>query len=83
MLNDKLLNYFNGDEMSSNVWLNKYALKSEGGDFLEETPDDMHRRMAKYFAEVEERYEFKEKENESKNNNSRWRTPYSPAGKVP
>ena len=63
MLNDKLLNYFNGDEMSSNVWLNKYALKSEDGDFLEETPDDMHRRMAKYFAEVEERYEFKEKEN--------------------
>lgn len=63
MSNEKLLDYFDGDEMSSNVWLSKYALKGEDGEPIEETPDDMHKRMAKYFAEVEERYEFSEKEN--------------------
>jgi len=58
-----LLDYFNGDEMAANVWLNKYAFKDENGNVLEKTPDDMHKRMAKYFAEVEESYEYKEKEN--------------------
>ena len=62
-IDDALLEYFDGDEMSSNVWLGKYALKDENGDALEKTPDDMHRRMAKYFAEIEDKYEFNEKEN--------------------
>ena len=35
-----LLEYFRGDELAANVWLNKYA--GEG----EQTPDDMHKRMA-------------------------------------
>ena len=61
--NNKLLEYFDGDEMSSSVWLKKYALKDDNGKSLEETPDDMHRRMAKYFAEIEDSYEYKEKEN--------------------
>ena len=58
-----LLVYFDNDEMSSKVWLNKYALKDGNGNVIEQTPDDMHRRMAKYFAEVEETYEYREKEN--------------------
>lgn len=61
-INDDLLRYFNGDEMASSVWLKKYALKDCDDEIVEKTPDDMHRRMAKYFAEVEESYEFKEKE---------------------
>lgn len=63
MIDKKLLDYFDGDEMSSNVWLSKYAMKDVSGNRIENTPDDMHKRMAKYFAEVEERYEFREKEN--------------------
>lgn len=59
---NELLDYFEGDEMSANVWQKKYALK-DGEDICEKTPDDMHKRMAKYFAEVEERYDFNEKEN--------------------
>lgn len=63
MIDQKLLDYFHGDEMSSNVWQNKYALRDAQGNIVEHTPDDMHRRMAKYFAEVEESYEYSEKEN--------------------
>ena len=62
-ISDDLLKYFNGDEMAAGVWLKKYALKDSNDNVLEKTPDEMHRRMAKYFAEVEESYEFNEKEN--------------------
>jgi len=62
-ISDDLLKYFDGDEMASNVWLSKYAMRDEDGNVVENTPDDMHRRMAKYFAEIEERYEFNEKDN--------------------
>lgn len=46
-MTEKLLNYFGGDDMAASTWLNKYA---QEGD---ETPDDMHRRMAKEFARME------------------------------
>ncbi len=48
--------YFNGDELAATTWMNKYALKDIDGNFLEKTPADMHRRMAKKFAEVEAKY---------------------------
>jgi len=48
------LNYFNGDDLAANVWVTKYALKDKSGNFLEKTPDDMHRRIAKEFARIEE-----------------------------
>jgi len=54
-MNEKLLEYFNNDELAASVWLNKYA--DEG----EITPDDMHRRLAKEFAKVEENYQIDEK----------------------
>lgn len=59
-MDDKLLEYFNGDEMSSSVWEKKYALHDEDDNVIERTPDDMHRRMAKEFARIEEKYEFSE-----------------------
>lgn len=46
-MDQKLLNYFGGDDMAASTWLNKYA---QEGDV---TPDDMHRRMAKEFARME------------------------------
>ena len=50
------LEYFNGDELATNVWITKYALKNKEGAFVEQTPDDMHRRMAKEFARIENKY---------------------------
>lgn len=46
-MNKELLDYFNGDELASSVWKNKYALEGEI------TPDDMHKRLAKEFARIE------------------------------
>ena len=41
------LKYFNNDELATNVFITKYCLKDQEGLFLELTPDDMHRRLAK------------------------------------
>lgn len=49
-MTEKLLNYFNNDELAAGVWQGKY--QQEG----EETPDDMHLRMVKEFAKIEEKY---------------------------
>lgn len=49
-MNEKLLEYFNNDELAASVWQGKYAVDGE------ETPDDMHKRMAKEFARVERLY---------------------------
>ncbi|MEQ8704001.1 MAG: adenosylcobalamin-dependent ribonucleoside-diphosphate reductase [Phaeodactylibacter sp.] len=48
--------YFNGDDLAANVWVNKYALKDSYGNIYERTPDDMHRRIAAEIARVEARY---------------------------
>ena len=50
------LSYFKGDELAATTWINKYALKTSKGRFLEKTPDDMHKRMARQFARIEARY---------------------------
>ncbi|MEZ4992152.1 MAG: adenosylcobalamin-dependent ribonucleoside-diphosphate reductase [Saprospiraceae bacterium] len=48
--------YFHGDELAANVWVNKYALKDSFGNIYERTPDDMHRRIAAELARIEQRY---------------------------
>ncbi len=48
--------YFDGDVMVANVWMNKYALKTDKGELCELTPDDMHRRIAAEFARIEQKY---------------------------
>ena len=45
--------YFDGDQLATNVFVTKYALRNEKGQFVERTPEDMHRRMAKEFARIE------------------------------
>ncbi len=55
------LKYFNGDELAATTWINKYALKTKDGKFIEKTPDEMHKRMAKEFARIELKYSDKEK----------------------
>ena len=47
------LNYFNGDELAAKVWLDKYCLKDNNGNLLEDTPDKMHWRIANEFARIE------------------------------
>jgi len=49
------LNYFNGDDMQTSIWIDKYALQ-KNGYYLEKTPDDMHKRLSKEFARVEQKY---------------------------
>ena len=50
------LEYFKGDDLAARVWLNKYALKDSQGNIFEKTPNDMHTRIAKEIARIEERY---------------------------
>ena len=50
------LEYFKGDDLAARVWVNKYALKDSFGNIFELTPDDMHRRLAKEIARIEDRY---------------------------
>lgn len=52
---DITLEYFNGDTLKTNVWIDKYCLKN-GEDYLESSPDDMHRRLAREFARIEQKY---------------------------
>lgn len=60
----KALAYFKGDELAANVWINKYALKDSFGKIYEQTPDDMHRRLAREFARIEKKYPNPVKEQE-------------------
>jgi ribonucleoside-diphosphate reductase alpha chain len=48
--------YFQGDEFAAKVFVDKYALQTPKGEFLELTPTDMHHRLAKEFARIEQKY---------------------------
>jgi ribonucleoside-diphosphate reductase alpha chain len=50
------LEYFKKDQLATNVWMTKYALKNKKGEFVEKTPDDMHNRLADEFARMEEKF---------------------------
>ncbi|MCE7067619.1 adenosylcobalamin-dependent ribonucleoside-diphosphate reductase [Dyadobacter sp. CY326] len=50
------LQYFKGDDLAARVWVNKYALKDSYGAIYEATPNDMHRRIAKEIARIEQLY---------------------------
>jgi len=56
---EKSIAYFNGDELAATTWMNKYAMKDDAGDFVEQSPDDMHKRMAKEFGRIEADYKLK------------------------
>lgn len=50
------LDYFTGDELAAKVWVNNYALKDAFGNIYEESPNDMHHRLASEIARVEKKY---------------------------
>jgi len=56
LIKEETLKYFNNDELATNVFMTKYALKNKEGGFVERTPDDMHKRLAKEFARIEEKF---------------------------
>jgi ribonucleoside-diphosphate reductase alpha chain len=45
--------YFDGDEMAAKTFLDANALRDLDGNLLENSPEMMHRRMAKEFARIE------------------------------
>lgn len=55
-MNNTVLKYFKGDELATKVWLDKYALRDSKGTLLEESPTNMHERLAKEFARIEKSY---------------------------
>ncbi len=48
--------FFKGDDLATKVWATKYALKDSFGNVYELTPDDMHRRLAREIARIENKY---------------------------
>lgn len=57
------LDYFDGDELAADVFVEKYAL-SDDTTYFELTPDDMHHRMARELARMEKKYPNAMSENE-------------------
>ena len=52
----KTLDYFGQDDLAANVWMTKYALRNEEDEYIEESPDQMHWRLANEFARIEAKY---------------------------
>jgi ribonucleoside-diphosphate reductase alpha chain len=48
--------YFRGDDLAAKVWASKYALKDSFGNLYEQSPDDMHRRLASEIHRIEKKY---------------------------
>tara|TARA_R110000772_G_scaffold20466_2_gene56676 strand:+ start:5432 stop:8029 length:2598 start_codon:yes stop_codon:yes gene_type:complete len=50
------IEYFNGDELSAKVWMNKYMLKDSFGNIYEKNPKQMHDRIASEIFRIESKY---------------------------
>ena len=48
--------YFKWDQLAAKVWVSKYALKDSDGNIFEESPRDMHWRLAREIARIESKY---------------------------
>ena len=53
---DASLKYFDGDELAARVWVNKYAMKDSFGNIYEQSPEDMHNRLANEISRIEQKY---------------------------
>lgn len=53
---EECIKYFGGDELAAGVCMNKYLLKNSNDEFLEKSPDDIHKRLASEFARIEKKY---------------------------
>ena len=48
--------YFEGDDLAATVWVSKYALKDSFGKIYENSPEQMHWRIANEIARIESKY---------------------------
>ena len=48
--------YFDGDELAATVWVSKYALKDSFGHIYENSPREMHERIAAEIERIEQKY---------------------------
>jgi len=55
-LTNATLEYFEGDLLATSTWIKKYALENNKGEYLELTPDDMHKRIASELSRIENNY---------------------------
>jgi ribonucleoside-diphosphate reductase alpha chain len=55
MSDQSVIDYFGGDDLAADVF-GKYILRDAQGNQLERSPVDMHRRLAREFARIEEKY---------------------------
>lgn len=53
---ESTLKYFHGDDLATNVWIDKYCLKDKEGNLMELNPSDMHKRIAKELSRIEQKY---------------------------
>ena len=51
----KSIEYFNGDKLAAKVFLDKYALRDNNQNLLEDTPEKMHIRIASELARIEKK----------------------------
>lgn len=50
----KSVEYFAGNTMAADIWVDKYALRDANGNLLESSPDDMHKRLTFAFHDIEQ-----------------------------
>lgn len=48
--------YFKGDDLAATVWVSKYALKDSWGKIFEQSPTQMHTRIASELVRIENKY---------------------------
>lgn len=48
--------YFNGNDLPTKVFVDKYALRDLDGNYFELTPDGMHDRLAREFTKIDVKY---------------------------
>lgn len=54
---DNCMKFFGGDELATSVVMNKYLLRDDDGNFIENSPEDMLKnRIAPEFARIERNY---------------------------
>lgn len=56
IVKENCLKYFDGDELSAGVLMNKYLMKDREGRFLESSPEQMFDRIASEFSRIEQKY---------------------------
>ena len=42
--------YFDGDMIATDIYVKKYAMKNNNGKYIDKTPADTYKRLAKAFA---------------------------------